>query len=270
MLVPMGTTRVLVCAALVLVAPGCVFQNEDQAILDVNGTFASAYVFRGQTMTEKAVFQPDARASIPTVIGGDANFGAFANVDLTDEVGRAWFDPGHGGEATEFDLIASHSRKLGPVVAEVGAQYYNWPNHAEFPFQPFDSTTELYGRASAEVLGVKPSVTAFYDIDEVPGAVYVRGEVAAELKVSRGWWLEPGVWLGWSDDEHSTWLYGSSQTGFSDCGARIQLAHDLTPMTTLRVGVHASTIVDEDMRAWFDGKIDPDVVWFTAGLGFAF
>ncbi|MEY4673466.1 MAG: hypothetical protein RL148_1250 [Planctomycetota bacterium] len=254
-----------------LTAPACVFQNEDQAILDVNANFASAYVFRGQTMTEKAVFQPDARASIPTVIAGNANFGAFANVDLTDEVGDAWFDPGHSGEATEFDLIASYSRDVGPVTLEAGAQYYNWPNHAYFPFQPFDSTTEAFASAGTKVLGVKPSVTAFYDVDEVPGAVYVRGEVNAEVKITKGWWFEPGVWLGWSDDEHSEWLYRKSTTGFSDAGARLQVAHDLTPLTTLRVGVHASTIVDETMRDWFVGaKPDPDVFWFTAGISFAF
>jgi hypothetical protein len=48
------------------------------------------------------------------------------------------------------------------------------------------------------------------------------------------------------------------------------LRWDCDEVTTARLAVAGSTIVDTELRDWFDGKIDPEIVWVTASVAWSF
>jgi hypothetical protein len=262
---PARTSLVL---TVVTLSSACVFSSEGRPTVDVNLQAASEYVFRGQVMTERPVLQAETLVQAPTADGGTASVAAWGNLDLTDHVGEAWFDPGHGGEFTQTDFQAAYGRSFGEVDASLGIRYYGWPNNETFPFAPFPSTSELFLRVGSDLDGFRPAVIAHYDIDEVE-SLYVLAEVMRDVPFSKTVRLELRAALGWSDDRHSAWLYRTPGSAFSDLGASVVLVVDLDEITRLRVGAHGSTIVDDDLRSWFEANSDADTVWFTAGVGWA-
>ncbi len=247
----------------------CVFESERRPLVDVNAAVASSYVFRGQTFTEHAVAQFDTLVQLPTKDGGSASVGAFGNLDLADSVGQAWADGGHAGEFTQLDVVAGYGRKFGDVDVGVGLRHYSWPNGETFRFAPFPSTTEAFARVGGELFGLGASLTAHYDIDEVT-ALYVRGELTRAVALGEGWFLDGTVGLGWSDADHSQWLYRTHTAAFADLGGSVGVRCELDDITSARLAVSGSTIVDTQLRDWFDGKIDADVLWVTASVGWAF
>jgi len=247
----------------------CVFESERRPQVDVNVAAASSYVFRGQTFNERPVAQFDTLLRLPTKDAGSVSVGAFGNLDLTDGVGDAWADGDHRGEFTQLDTFVGYDRKLGDVEVGAGLRHYSWPNGETFRFAPFPSTTEAFARVGGELAGLGVALTAHYDIDEVT-SLYLRGELSRVLPLRPGLDLEALLWLGWSDADHSAWLYRTSTAAFADLGGSLALRLQLDDVTTARVQVSGSTIVDDGLRDWFAGKIDADVLWFTVGLGWAF
>jgi len=251
-----------------LLGAACVFQNQRPPLVDARIEAASRYVFRGQTMTAHPVLQPEWTVGQATKDGGSGTVGVFGNLDATDHAGEAWFDRGHAAEFTQIDLWAAYGRRFGSVDTTVGVRHYSWPNGENFPRSPFPSTSEVFAQIGTEVVGLVPTITVHYDIDEVE-SLYVRGEVVRTFELSNGVRLEVMAGLGWSDRDHSLWLYRTEKSAFSDLGGSIALAFDLDDVTSLSLGVHGSTIVDGDLRDWFDGRIDADVVWVSAGVSWA-
>ena len=76
--------------------------SERPPTVDVKADVASAYLFRGQVMTDRPVLQPSVGVGLPARGGGTANLIAWGNLDLDDGTGESWFDGGHAGDPTHF------------------------------------------------------------------------------------------------------------------------------------------------------------------------
>lgn len=140
--------------------------------------FASAYVWRGITFTDGAVFQPSVTASND---GGFA-INVWGNLDIDDANDMS-------GEFNEIDLTASYGIGTDAVSAEVGFIEYLFPN------TPFAGTREVYLTVGWDITA-SPSVALYYDIDEVKdfyanfGVEFggdVSGAMAWSVAVSAGY-----------------------------------------------------------------------------------
>ena len=140
--------------------------------------FASAYVWRGITFTDGAVFQPSVTAS------NDSGFAinVWGNLDIDDANAMS-------GEFNEIDLTASYGFGTDAVSAEVGFIEYLFPN------TPFAGTREVYLTVGWDITA-SPSVALYYDIDEVKdfyanfGVEFggdVSGAMAWSVAVSAGY-----------------------------------------------------------------------------------
>ncbi len=111
--------------------------------------FASAYVWRGITFTDGAVWQPSVTAS------NDSGFAinVWGNLDIDDANDMS-------GEFNEIDLTASYGFGSDAISAEVGFIEYLFPN------TPFAGTREVYVTVGWDIIA-SPSVSLYYDIDEV-------------------------------------------------------------------------------------------------------
>lgn len=252
--------------AVLAVLPCCIFANGMPPEADVNVQLASQYNFRGQVMTEYPVLQADGSMRLPTVDGGIAILRAFGNLDLTDHTGDAWMASGSDGEFTEIDLQASYARQVQGVDLSAGVVHYSWAEGERFPFTRFPPTTEVFARIGGRLGPVQPALAAFYDLD-VAGGFYVRAELGHSVEVRQHLHLDLLVWQGMSDADHSLWLYRTHEDAFADLGAAVTLRWDLDDVTHLRLGVAGSSIVDGDLRDWFETRTEPDNVWFTLGVG---
>jgi hypothetical protein len=144
----------------------------------------SSYVWRGLSLTNKPVAQPDLYVTFPA---GKASItlGGWANIDLgkyddpDDDLSES------GGESAfnfaEFDPWAEVSFPVGEkTTLTAGATAYIYPNDAGFTSDA--NTVEIYGKAAFDV-PLSPKLAVWYDVDKIKGA-YFEGSISHTLPAS--------------------------------------------------------------------------------------
>jgi uncharacterized protein Gcw-chp len=172
---------VLVVAGLVAAAAPAHAQTTVGADL---GLFSS-YVWRGVSLTNKPVAQPDLYVTFPAgkasvTVGGWANIdlGKYddPNNDISESGGTSAFN------FAEFDPWAEISFPVGgKTTLTGGATAYIYPNDAGLTSD--FNTVEIYGKAAFDVI-LSPKLAVWYDVDKVKG-------LYAEASVSHGVGLGP-------------------------------------------------------------------------------
>jgi hypothetical protein len=212
--------------------------------------------------------------ALDTVDGGAVAGTFFGNVDLHNNTGRAWFPDGHAGRLTQIEFLADYSRTvdtpIGAVALTGGLHSYNLPNGTEFQNGERGGTTEIFGRASTEVLGATPYFSYHYDFDEVRGAYYVLG-VTEDFPIDDHFTVTLDGGIEYASSAQAAWLYGLNEAGFSALRGSASLAYAYDTRTSIALGLHASTVVDSALDDWFTQlNIDSDVYWATLGVTWSF
>lgn len=170
-----------------------------QVVLTTDAGAFNAYMWRGVTLTNQIVLQPDAYLSIPAG-GGSAVIGAWGSIDA----GR-YDDPANdlsegGGtsrlNATEINVWAEYGHSLGPRVSgTLGTLLYLFPNESGLTNE-VNRTLEIYGKLQlASVLS--PKLAAWYDVDKVKG-FYFEGSVSQSVAGISGFPVTLGALAGFS------------------------------------------------------------------------
>ena len=144
----------------------------------------NAYVWRGVTLTNQFVLQPDLYLTIPAG-GGSVVLGGWGSIDAGQYDDPA-NDLSEGGgtssfNAAEIDLWAEYTRTLGSALTGTfGGVLYLFPNEAGLTNE-VNRTAEIYGKLQAGV-PLSPKLAAWYDVDKVKG-LYLEGSIAQPLSV---------------------------------------------------------------------------------------
>lgn len=156
----------------------------------------SAYVWRGLTFTDGAVFQP----SVTTSHDSGFSFNVWGNMDIDDSNDLS-------GEFQEVDLTLSYGFGGDTVSAEVGYIEYLFPNGVG------DGTREVYFNLGFDTV-LSPSVTLYYDFDEVDDYYGIFGiEYGGEVNENVEWGI--GVSAGFAGEDFSG-AYGGTDSGLFD------------------------------------------------------
>ena len=200
--------------------------------------FASAYVWRGITFTDGAVFQPSVTAS------NDSGFAinVWGNLDLDDANDMS-------AEFNEIDLTASYGFGTDAVSAEVGFIEYLFPNTA------FAGTREVYLSLGLDIVA-SPSVSIYYDIDEVKD-FYANVGVSFGGDVSDALAWSVDVSVGWAGDDFAA-AYGGTSGGMYDANLTLGLSG----------GAWSGFVSYVD--ALDSDALPEQPVDFLAGIGFSF
>jgi hypothetical protein len=177
----------LVVASAIATAPPAAAQTVGADV----GLFSS-YVWRGLSLTNKPVAQPDLYVTFPA---GKASvtLGGWANVDLGkyDDVDNDISESGasSGFNFAEFDPWAEISFPVGSkTTLTAGATAYIYPNKADNATNDFGlltsdaNTVELYAKAAFDV-PLSPKLAMWYDVDKINGA-YFEGSISHTLPAS--------------------------------------------------------------------------------------
>jgi hypothetical protein len=237
--------------------------------VSTSATLASQYNFRGMPNNERGVLQADMEIVLPTKLEtGQISLRGWANFDLRDDVGDAWFPDGHGGEPSQIDFHASYSETYHGFDITSGIVEYALQNPDDFPFAAErGETKELFVSVSRPVAWeLVPSLTIHYDIDEVEGW-YANAATERAFTINEEFVADASVSLGYSDEEQSDWNYGLPESGLADLRATGRVSYLFDAHTTIQATLNASTIIDEDLRDWFDLiDISADNVWVALGV----
>jgi hypothetical protein len=171
-----------------------------QVVITSDAGAFNNYTWRGVTLTNQLVVQPDAYLTVPGG-GGAAVLGVWGNIDA----GR-YDDPVHdfsegggtaGFDATEIDVWAEYGHPLGATfTGTLGGLLYLFPNQAGLTNE-VNRTFEIYGKLQATGLPLAPKVSAFLDVAKVKG-LYLETSVAQTLSALKGFPITLGALAGWS------------------------------------------------------------------------
>jgi hypothetical protein len=152
----------IVLLGVVLIISSAAFAEDANSIkFGFTADYFSKYIWRGQNLNNRDVFQPAISASKWGLTG--AIWGSY---DLTNHNGN---QEGNAGDFTEFDYSLDYSNTIPDadwLGYSVGVIYYR------FPCQPYDATTEVYGGLSLPKTPLTPSLKIYRDVDEIKGTYY--------------------------------------------------------------------------------------------------
>jgi len=147
-----------------------------QATIGWDASVFSSYVWRGLSLTNKPVLQPDLWISFP--VGAAAiTVGGWATIDIGKYDGSEDISESGGTSAfnfAEFDPWAEIAITAGLVTITPGVTAYIYPNKAGIT-DDFN-TVEVYTKLGLSTI-LSPKIAAYYDVDKVKG-LYVEGSVS--------------------------------------------------------------------------------------------
>lgn len=154
----------------------------------------SAYFWRGLSLTNKPVAQPD----LYLTFGHKVTFtaGGWGNIELGSYDGPEDISEGGGTSfnLTEFDWWGEFSLPAGIATLTAGATGYIYPNDAGFTKE--SNTTEIYGKIALGV-PLSPKLAVWYDVDKIKGA-YIEASAGLPINLSPVLPLQLGVLAGFS------------------------------------------------------------------------
>lgn len=253
---------------------GCLVVPEGGApAVQFDADLASQYNFRGIPNNARGVLQADMVVSLPTKRAtGNLDAKVWGNLDLSDDVGDAWFPEGHAGEFSQVDFHLVYSDSVKGFDLAIGLVDYLLQNPDDFPFATErGETKEVFVQAARLVAwDLYPFLAVHYDYDEVEG-FYLNGGISRAFPLREKWVLETTVALGYSDEDQSDWNYGVMESGLADLRATGAVSYQFDRHATLRASVNGSSILDDDIQDWFDQiGVDSDNFWASIGVTWAY
>lgn len=215
------------------------------ATAGVSTTFdlASAYVFRGVTLNDGAVFQPGIEASgfeVPEEYGAVA-FGAWANYDIDDYGGNM-----PGSSFSETDWYVSYSL---PALVD-GLDLF--VGYAEYSYGATDGRDEeLSFGAGYEIAGIALGATWYQGVGGLIGtSSYLEFAAGYGMDITEELSASVDARIGFADQD-------GGESGFQDYDIGVSLGYALTESWSLGASVKYIGQGDEDVLP--DGEFAYDV-----------
>lgn len=232
-----------------------------QATVGADLSLFSGYVWRGISVTNRPVGQPNAYMVIPAG-NASVSLGGWANVDLGRYDGSDDFSQSGGVSSfnlAEFDPWAEVSVPAGKATLTGGVVGYVFPN--DFGATDDFNTWEVYGKVGLTV-PLSPKLAVYYDFDKVNGA-YIEGAVAHSVplgSVSLALGALAGLSAGQAESDDIGELNNFLENGFThlDLSAGVPLTAGIFSFTpVLHLVVNGDDVTkftspeeESDVKLW--------------------
>ncbi|WP_449245899.1 TorF family putative porin [Desulfarculus baarsii] len=198
-----------------------------------DATFNSKYVWRGMLLVDDPVLQPSATVGV-----GNFSLNVWGDYEFTDVNGRQH-------EVDEIDITLNYTIPVGDFSIPVGAIVYTFPNGG-------NDTTELYVGVAYNWI-VTPSLTCYYDVDELAGSFYFRGALDYSLDLPEvvskvSWAAAIGASIGWGNSEYNNGYFGVDESHFSDWSIYASLPISFCKYFTVKPMITYTSLVDIEIR----------------------
>ena len=266
--------RVKVFAAFLLVGLAMAPERANaQAEIGAQLDLFSAYVWRGLSLTNKPVLQPDVWVSFPAgnasiTVGGWSTIDLGRYNDVDDDISESGAISSFN--LAEFDPYAEVAFPVGKTTLTFGATGYIYPNDEDSPDIENDfglltsesNTLELYGKAAFDV-PFAPELSVYYDVDKIKGAYFEAAgshdlPLSEKLALSLGALVGISAGQGISDDPDESSNFDDDGFTHLDFSAGLPLTagvFSITPVLHLIVGVDdrvkiTSPTNTSDVKLW--------------------
>lgn len=255
-------SKLLGAAVLAVVAAASARSARAQATVGADLGMFSGYVWRGVSLTNRPVGQPNVYVAFPA---GNASVtvGGWANVDLGRYDDADDFSQSGGASSlnlSEFDPWAEVSVPVGKATLTGGVVGYVFPN--DFGVTDDFNTWEVYGKVGLGV-PLSPKIAVYYDFDKVNGA-YIEGSLAHSLPLGASLSLNlgalGGLSAGQAEAESAGEINNFFENGFThlDLSAGVPFSAGIFSITPV---VHFLVNGDEVTKLTSPGEQDDVKLW---------
>ena len=227
----------------------------------------SAYVWRGNVINDRPVWQPGATVSYATKDYGTVSGNVWQNWDMTDHNEHRTF-----GGLNESDYTLSYTKDVGPVGVEVGHIWYTFPkvNGADYGH----STEEFYGGLSYNNDIVTPFVKVYGDYNVAEG-LYSTAGLRKSISLSDRLTVGGSASLGMGDDHYMKCYFpGEDSTELIDGNLSINASYALTDHISIGATLAWMSLLDSSVRDTVDDTdvyhSKTDLLWGGINLAASF
>jgi hypothetical protein len=241
-------------------SPVVIAAEEQTVKFGISADYYSKYIWRGQVLSDKSVFEPAISAN---AYGFTGTVWGNMNLKNNDKI-----VPDNGGEFSEFDWTLDYTNALPGVEGvnySVGVIYYRFPN------QVYKPTTEVYGGLTLTNVPLTPSIKLYHDVDEIDGS-YIQlgvGHLIEKIYVVNEecyCGLSLGASVGWGSAGYNHDYFGVDNSKFNDLALTAGLPFCLGSWT-VRPSINYASMLSSDIREATDKS---DNVWWGIGLSTSF
>ena len=227
--------RLISASLLGFVAATAFAQSGNNYRLYFNGEFQSKYVWRGINRVDGAVFQPALHFEHDSGLG----VMVWGNLDMTDANGLK-------GEITETRIGVRYMFQSEHAEMWVGYLRYTYPNTG------MADTAEVVASITFKTDG-NPTITLFQDVDAVEG-FYIMGSFSSSFQNAfavsgQTVPLSVRLWVGFANESHNFFYYGSATSGITDAGIRMWTDIPVGGNFTLTPSLTYATLASDDLLA---------------------
>jgi hypothetical protein len=234
---------------------------EEQTVkFGISADYYSKYIWRGQVLSNKNVFQP---AISVGAYGFTGSIWGNMNLSNSDKI-----VPDNAGEFSEFDWTLDYTNTLPGVDwvnFSVGTIYYRFPN------QPFKPTDEIYSGLSLTKVPLTPSFKVYRDIDQADGTYFqlAVGHLFEKVYVVNEQCycgLQLGASVAWANKAYDKFYFGANSGRFNDLTLNLGLPFCVGSWT-IKPSINYATILAESIRQATDKS---DNLWWGIDLSTSF
>jgi hypothetical protein len=226
----------------------------------LSADYYSKYIWRGQNIDDKSVFQPTISASAYGFTGS-----IWGNIDLTNKSKTA---PDNAWEFSEFDYTLDYTAavpNINWVNFSIGTIYYRFPNTV------FKPTTEIYGGLSLSGLPLSPSFKWFRDVDEIKGSYFQFGvgqffEKIYVMNEKCYCGLQLGASYGWANSAYNNGYFGVDGSHSNDLTLSAGLCTQVYSWM-IKPSINYSAMLSDAIQEVTDKS---DNVWMGVGISTSF
>jgi hypothetical protein len=258
-----AAVRGALCATLLLAVNTRAQEEENPLEASVDLAVFSAYVWRGQVLTEDVVAQPSLTVS---KYGFTLNW--WGNFNFDDDA------TGDEYEFSEHDISISYGTTCPLTGADLslGIVNYDFPNvlvddGAGNNSLVMDTVEAQLIIAFSEVL-LAPTLLVAYDFKEGDGFYFNFG-LSHSLELAEKVSLGLSASIGFADSDYNTYYFGVDDSAFNDANIGVELPIALTENLTITPSLTYTFLVDSDIEDAAEGLyLDKDQLWggVTASL----
>lgn len=204
----------------------------------------SAYVWRGMTINDEPVWQPDLTLGLNFGDYGALTADVWANFDATSSTGKR-----HCAGLSEIDYTLAYSVTLSDFALSAGHIWYTFPQASGEDMEYGPSTREFFTSVSYVNDIVVPFVKAYYDYVQADSA-YVSIGLNKEVALTDALKAGGEVSLGLAGNNFSEFYYGENgnKSGLNDANLSVYLAYSLTENISIGGKLAYTTLVDSELR----------------------
>ena len=235
------------------------YAKGEEVSFEFTADYNGKYIWRGQNLDDDPVLQPGFSATY-----GNLTAAIWSNLELTNYNDKS-------GAFTEIDYSVDYSSTIPGAEGigfSLGTIYYDFPG-TDSSGEPIPGTTEFYGALSFDV-PMSPSVTFYYDVDEVSDGLYISTAIGHTLEIFE---LEPDVPIAM--ELGASYGYGNSAYNKSYWSVNDSSANDLMLSAALPFEIGGWSVSPSinyvtllsDVKDSIASGVDDDFFYF--GIGFS-